>query len=333
MSILWCGGEDIDFPNGNAVAAFTNSGFFRSGYARCGVHGNTSGGLGAWSLPFSGGAITSAWVSAYVQYNNSGQNSIRFVGLVNSASGNNSGVWFGNGVSGTNPDRRVALLTYNGTTLTQLAMGSSDIFTGGMILARIDMQLTNYGSSSTVNIYVNGTLYLTYSGSTAVSGISSLDTVGLYCNGGNSCVASEIIVSTTDTRAMSLLTMAPNGAGTTDSWTGTYTSVNPVAINDANSVYTNTATQDEQFTLIGTPAGAFSVQAVKIAARASYTSGAAVSNIALGVNSGGTVNPGSPQALANAYTTYERLMATNPVSSAAWTASDLNALQSNFRSS
>ena len=61
MSILWCGGEDIDFPNGNAVSVTNNSGFWsRSGYTRCSL--SSSGGISK-STYFPGGPVTSAWIT------------------------------------------------------------------------------------------------------------------------------------------------------------------------------------------------------------------------------------------------------------------------------
>ena len=65
MAVIWCGGEDIDFPNG-VIQVVTNSNYFRSGFARCGLNSNT----GAYTLPFAG--QTSFWVSAQVAYGSGG---------------------------------------------------------------------------------------------------------------------------------------------------------------------------------------------------------------------------------------------------------------------
>jgi hypothetical protein len=325
MTILWFGGEDIDFPAGNAVA--NNGSGFRSSYARTAL--NCSSGVNtvsARSLAFSGGALTSFWLHAQLTLA-TGAQPYRAAGLAQTANGTASGLYVGNDSSTAS---KVALWKLDGSTWTELASESGASLSSAP--QAVDMQVTNFGATATVNVYVAGTLKITYSGSTAITGVSNLDCVSLPGNSGV-FVASEIIVADADTRAMSLVTMAPNAAGDANNWTtGTYASINPTTINDANVIAVNTTGQDFQANCIDLPSGSFSVNAVKVAARAEVTAGSTPTSVKLGVKTGGTVNVDAGHTLTAAFTTYERLMTTNPVTSAAWLSSDMNALQMDLQS-
>jgi hypothetical protein len=328
MTILWCGGEDIDFPLG--VAPLVNgAGNFRSGFGRCGLT-NATAGSSARSLSFSGGAITSGWLHFQEFLSGVGANANRpFAGLGLNSAGN-GGLFVG---TSTSLATKCALYKWDGTTLTQLAAeaGSSLTASSGIATA-IDMQISNLGASSTVNVYVNNALVIAFSGSTAITGIASLDCVAIYGTGG-AYPTSEFIVADADTRSMSLLTMAPNAAGDVNNWTtGTFANINPTTINDTSVIAVNTTAQDFEANLIDMPTGSFAIQAVKVAARAEVTAGSTPTSVKLGVKTGGTINVDAGHSLTAAFTTYERLMTTNPVTAAAWLASDMNALQMDLRS-
>ena len=325
MAIIGCYAEDIDFISPASVSVQTSG--MRSGYARCMICSPT----GTKTLPFAGGAVTSAWLS-WVATFNAGDTNKRWIGLINSAT-SNSGIWFGLGSA----SNKAAIFKYDGTTLTTLATETGTSLGTGIAnvgTAKFDLQIVNYGSSSVVNLFVNGALVISYSGSTAISGVANLDCVGLAGenNVGNGGM-SEIIVADEDTRSFSLFVMAPTGAGTTDNWTGAVTTINGTSFSDASPNFTNTAAQDQQANLTDPPTGIFGVKAVKIAARAAASVGSTPTKIKLGYNSGGSVAVGAAQTLTNSYTTYEQLDATNPVTSAAWAFSDLAALQLDLRSS
>lgn len=325
MTLLWCGGEDIDFPNGQTPPNVSTGGGFRSGYGRCGVGGTGSGNTNfTRSVSFAGGGVTSAWLH-FRTLDQQRSNPSIYCGLGLNSAGN---VGLAVGVSNAS-NSRVALFKYDGTTVTQLAAETGNSLTWN---DQIDMQITSYGSSSTVNVYVNGALVITYSGSTAISGVSNLDCV--IIGGLNNMHFSEFIVTdTADTRAMSLVTLAPNAAGdSAGSWTNTYTSINPTSINDANAIYNNATGSDFQANLIDLPSGSFSVVGCKAIARAEVTAGATPTGFKLGVKSGGTVNVDAGHTPGAAFAPFERLMTTNPVTSANWTTSDLNALQLDVQS-
>lgn len=330
MSILWCGGEDIDFPNGVTPLVDGSATFRRAGYARCSLGTNGSTDL-CKSVPFPGGAVTSCWFTARVYPNISfGSTPKLAVGL--GLSGTAKGLYVG--ASGGNTTK-LALNKYNGTTATELATEAGNSIT--QALHRLDVQLVNYGSSATVNVYWDGALVITFSGDVSVSGVTNLDSI--FFNGGGSATywnLSEVVVADEDVRAFpGLVTLALTGAGTTDDWTGTYSNINGTTISDANPAYVNVNAKDEQFNVTDLPTGTFVIKAVKIAARmAKSNDGPAVTQVKLGYNSGGSTGfgTGATKALTTAYATYEQLDLTNPVSSAAFVQSEMNALQLDMQS-
>jgi hypothetical protein len=321
MAILWCGGEDIDFPTNPLVGL---SGF-RAGYARCSL--SASAGT-MRSVAF--GPLTSLWMSMQVSGNNLAA-SVRMFGLMNS--GANSGLWVGSSAASAT---KIALIKYYGVTATatELAAETLNSWAAGNVTGKLDVEVVNYGASAAVTVFWNGAAVIAFSGNAAVPDMTDIDQAAQTGNSGaTSTVISEVVIADQDTRAFSLVTLAPNAAGTTDNWTGAFTDVNETTVNDATVVSTNTATQDEQFNLTDLPSGAFAIKAVKEAMRAANTAGAAATDVALGINSGGSVDAGSPAGLTTAFATYERLMLVNPVTGIAFTTAEINALQVNLRSS
>jgi hypothetical protein len=396
MGIIWCGGEDLDFPNGNAPGIDTGGAKYRPTYARCAMSVNGASGfvrsvsvVGVTSVWLSGrlypqtpaapslfglsGAVggdglyigpsyTSGSQLALWKYTTpvtwtagatyaAGQvvigNAFGFAGSVQTRrvvvpgiSGASQPAWTTT-LNATNTETVItgtpATWTYDGNTngATQIALGTGVALTQG-VLVKVDIQLISYGGGGTVNVWLGGALALTYTGDLTVYGVSNFTQACLIVPtvpfaGG--LFMSEVIVSSTDTRTLSLCTLAPSGPGATDAWTGSCTDVNEIVVNDATAIFTNTANLDQDFTLTGLPTGTFTIQAQKIIARAAQTAGATADQVALGIRSGGTTAPGSPQALTTAWQAIESLMQTNPVTGAPWTQSDSNALQINLRSS
>lgn len=328
MSYLWAGGEDIDFPVASSVNTTTTGGRFRSGFARCGIScsGSSIGNASA-STPFPGGAVTSCWLSCQA-WNFASNSSQNVIGLGQSGQGS-KGIFIGT-TSGSST--LLNLFLYNGSTITVLASSGSIGLQAG--LSKVDIQIVNYGASATVNVFINGGLAITYSGNIAIAGITGFDTVLLPWLNTNNMAISEVIVATADTRSVQgLVTLAPNGNGTTQSWSNpAFTNFNPTTINDANSTFVNATGQDEQATLSDLPAGNFSVPVVKVSSRAMASTGSASANLQQGFNNGGTVAVGSSHALTTAFATYEDYFTNDPTTALAWVVSQLNALQLDLRS-
>jgi len=325
MSILWCGGEDLDFPNGSTVGVDTTSGRYNSGYARCAIYPASTG--NTIISAYLASPVTSVWLSCWA-FMGGGNTSLRHFGVGKSGTGG-KGIYIGTSNSAYT---QLRLYKWDGSSATTLATESGNSLAANL-LRRFDLQIINYGATSTINVYVAGSLALTFSGDSSISGVSDLDCVVSYKpNSSDFFELSEILLTDSDPRSLRLSTMAPTGAGSTDAWTGAYTDVNETTLSDANAISTNTASQDEQFNVTDLPSGTFSIVAVRVAARASLGAGSTPTGISLGFNSGGTVAVGSPQTPGTSYGLIEETFTTNPVTSAAWAQSDMNALQMNLRS-
>jgi hypothetical protein len=329
MAILFGGGEDLDFAAGSSLPiADTTSGRYRSSYARCDIGANTTADYPK-SIPFAGGAVTSAWLSCQFFPANSGAISTGalLIGLINSSTAS-SGLWF---ATSAGADNQCAIAKFDGTTITQLVAESGNSITQGT-LYKIDLEVISYGASGTANLYVNGSLVATYTGNVAVSGVTNLNAVAFQGHTSSVGGFSEMIVASEDTRAMSLCTTPPTGAGSTDQWTGSYADVNEVTINDSSLIYTNTTAQDEQFTLGSLPSGTFAVRAVIRSVRASSTAGATATQVAPGFNISGTVYDQGLQSTTTSWETLQALFTQNPATSANWAQADITGLQSNDKS-
>jgi hypothetical protein len=331
MAILWAGGEDFDFPNGVVAWHVLQSGTFRSAYARCAVWTSSPVGAFVKSTVFPGGGVTSAWLSCIVGkggINNTELANTFLIGL--GKSGTNKGIFIGYTAFG-----QLTIYSYNGSTSTSLAAeGSLTGYMLGNSFNRLDVQISNFNGTGSVSVYWNGAFVVTYSGSLTISGITDLDSVFFSATNGTGYQQfSEIIVADEDTRAFTgLMTMVPTGAGTTDDWIGAYTDVNEREIDNSTFVYTDTVSQDEQFNLTDLPSGSFGIRAVVATAKVTSTAGATATKVALGFKSGGSVAVGTSQSTTTAWETKHQIFAQNPVTSADWAQSDMNALQIDLRS-
>ena len=332
MAILWCGGEDIDFPVGAGPLTVSSSTGVRAGWSRCTLINNNSAPTSIQqSLPFPGGAVTSAWLHSRVFFYGASVSAGRTTAGVTLA-GTTKGLFVGVDAATIG---KAALVTLNGTTRVQLAVESGTSFVVNTS-SRIDLRILNYGATATVEVYVNQVLVISYSGDVTVSGMTAFDTVSFGSGYGISSVhVSEFIVSDTDTRTIQgLVTGALTSNGTTNAWTNpTYTNINAAAVTDATPTYTPTPGQDNQYNITDMPAGAYAVLARKITMRAA-AGPATATGIKMGYNSGGSIGfgAGASKAPGGAYGTHEQLDAVNPVTGLAWTQAEQNALQLNFRS-
>lgn len=331
MTILWCGGEDVDFPNGNTPTLGTTWAYNSShsrGYISAWAKTEP-----CWSTSFMGGGVTSCWFGFFmaVAYNTINN---RIVGIIDSSTGSSvKGIYVGTSAySGT--AYKMALYKWDGINLTTIASESGYSFPSGSIVCdsihKIDLQIVDYGSSAVLRLYYEGSLVIEYNGDISITGVSSLNAIGILSPADVYIALSEFFVADEDTRLMRLKTLAPSAAGdTSTNWTGAYTDIDEVTLSDTDRIYSSTADADFQANLTGMPTGTYSVKAVKVAARAVDGSGSL--GMALGVKTGGTVNVGATETCIGYWQTKERLMTINPVSGVAWTPADIEALQLNIR--
>lgn len=319
MSILWCGGEDIDFPNGAPVIVNTTASYKRA-VSRCHIYQNAS--AFSKSSVFPGGEITSGWFSFQVFPVTSGVNSLR-IGL--GKSGSAKGLYLGIGSSAL----KLNIYKWDDTTATKLVAETGASLSG--VVHKVDVQLINYGGAGTINVYLDSTLLMTYTGDISISGVTGFDSVMLYgTSAGGYFGVSEIIVADEDTRTMSLVACGPTGAGDANTFTtGTYAEIDETTNSDLDVMSDNTNGHAAQVAIIDLPAGTFSIKHVAVKARAVQT-GSAVSKLKLGVRSGATTNVDSSQTAPGYWGILERNMATNPITASKWQQSEIDSLQMAF---
>jgi hypothetical protein len=322
MTILWCGGEDVDFPNGAAPVLVGDSKYFRSNTtARVALTSSTQN-VPIKSTIFPSGGITSGWLtfrtweSTYANY--------KWAGF--GRSGPN--VWalcVGNSSSNA---LKLALWKLDGTTWTELSTetGASIGYTIGV---KYDIQIIDYGSNATVNVYRNGALLITYTGSIAAVGVSNIDSVWAFGDLSGQWCISEIIVADEDTRIMQLDTIAPSAAGDTNSWTGSYTDIDETTLSDTDKLYTSTADADVQVNLTGMPAGSYTPLAVKLTTR--FANPSTQYGLQQGVKTNGTVSLSATQQSVGYWGSKEVMYQTNPVTGQPWTSAEIEALQFAYR--
>jgi hypothetical protein len=326
MSILWAGGEDIDFslPTWN----FGIAGHFRTTYnARVAISAQT--GCIIKSKPFPGGVVTSCWFAFYA-YQATGISPTVNTGRIGlGLSGTNKGLFVGHGSSGS----KVALLKYDGTTWTVLASEAGTSMGSG-VTHRFDMHVVDYGSSATVNIYLDGAsgAFVTYAGDITVAGVSNLDSVFLFTTSTNyRWEASEMFVLDEDSRSFGLVTLPLDGAGDLEEWTGAFSAIDDIALDDSDLIYTNTNNKNQQANLGALPVGTYSIHGVKVSVRFAKSSDSTPGTLKVGIKSG-SVDVDAGHAGAVLWNTAERYMTINPITLEQFTPTEINALQIDLQS-
>jgi len=325
MSIIWCGGEPIDFKK-NTVASlkFGNSStYYRPSMSRGGIQLGDGGGpyYSNTFTPVSSGI----WLHWFMYHQSIAAIDVDCfpISLCNSVTGDAIGVGFD-----TNEYWSIGKRTSDGT-VTWFVSENSKTFNGDCI--QYDLHIDTYGSNGIISFYVDGHLLLTYSGDIRVGTTTNFDQVMLRVLDNNwSTFISEIIVADEDTRLMSLKTLAPNAAGDTNQWTGAYTDIDDIIANDADTVYTNVVEQDVQFNLTGMPAGNFICKGVKIIARSTDSTGD--TGMQMGIKTNGAVHLGDTIILEGTWNQYEVFYDQNPETISQFTPVEIDALQLAFKS-
>jgi hypothetical protein len=320
MSILWAGGEEIDFPAGSSPQHDLPA--YRSGYARYALYPPDDATIrtNPISIPLS------FWLSMRLRPWGAVRDSYRAVWGVWK-----SGTNYGLGVSLRESDHNVQLVTVNGTTVSVLATGTLPNLDGQ--LDKCDLQVTNYGAEAAVEIFLNGVSGLTFAGDVRPhSSVTAFDQIASYRKAGSpSYNGSEIILADDDTRLFSLVSLYPNGAGAANTFTsGGYGDVDEATLSDADTLFSATAGQAVQLALSDLPTGNFIVKGVKLTARMSDGVGGMA--MKMGVRTNGAIHVGDPIALVGAWETKEALLSQNPETLNVFTPTEVNALQLAFES-
>jgi len=233
--------------------------------------------------------------------------------------GTNKGLYVGS--SNANAGKW-AISKYDGTTKTQLAT-ESGTSRANQILQEVVMQIVGPLSAATVNVWIDQTLLITFTGDISISGVSAYDCVKYTRDSTGFCELSEIQVADGDIRAWpGLLTAALTGGGTTNQWTNnTYTNINGTVISDSSPTSDNVNGEEQQYNITDLPAGSFVIAATSIHARVAKSATPSVTKVALGYNKAGTVTYGASQPAGTGYGTIEQ------IDQGLFTQADMNSLQ------
>jgi hypothetical protein len=321
--ILYAAQEDLSFQNGGPLGVDSAGDGTYVAPARCSLYSTAAygGGNAIKSDQFPGGAVTSCWLGEFVYLTGSLAGTTMLFGGGQFSSANSLVV----GILGSDNNGKAHLFKFDGSTLTSLAAEAGTSFVLDS-LQHLDLQVTNYGSDATVNVYINGNLVITFTGDVSVSGMAGIDCI-VFGPNGQPTYHSQMIAADQDTRAMRLLTQYPTGAGATDQFSGDYGDVDEVTLNDANSVYTDTVAQVEEFAVNGMPSGSWAILGCMLAVRASATAGSAVGHFKLGYNTNSSLYVDSGHALTEAWEAYNLLTQVNPVTTNPWQPTEISALQ------
>jgi hypothetical protein len=224
--------------------------------------------------------------------------------------------------------------------------GSSFIATGSYPITtdtwyRIEVRLSIHNSAGQVEIKVNGSSDIYFSGDTYDSGLAGINVVkfGAQSEDGNTYFDDVVIYSLEGDAPNSFLgdlriaTIRPDGDGDSSDSTplsgDRYTNVDDTAMHDGDSSYVAMGLDDEDLYTVGalpyTPAAVYAV-VTNVACRADGTTPRTIRGK---VKSGTTEGNGEdrPVAYGSSYKTVQNCFALNPDTTAAWTASDIDTLQ------
>ena len=252
--------------------------------------------------------------------------------------------WIGFGLYGTtnaliigmstSSSSKTALYTVSNGSLTQIATESGNSISAGTIM-RFDMQVLNYGATATVNVYINSVPIISFTGNVAVSGMTNFDHVYISPTAYATNFSEMIVADSNTTTIIGLQTLALTGAGSTTNWSNnTYTNVNGISYSDSSPTYENTDAVDQEYTVTTPTPTTYSVAGVQISARMAAPTGSTPGHIKLGYGSGGTgyFGSGASKAPGIGFATQSQIDQTNPITSAAFTSSDLSSLQLDIQS-
>lgn len=228
MSIIWCGGEDVDFPRNGYV---DNNTSLADSYQRTMLTSLN----GVVSQPFT--RQTSGWMSVVTNLNGSGGGAYgKWVGLYDFSA--QKGIFLGNAAWTT-----LELWILSSGTWTLLA-NCAGALVGGASLNIVNMNIISLGASASIKVYTSTIgLAINYSGN--LSGYSFTGYDSVYLLGGATSYyfvkTAQIIVADESTLNMRLVTLAPNATGSTQDWSGGAADINETTLADTSLISTDVA--------------------------------------------------------------------------------------------
>jgi hypothetical protein len=328
-TLLYSGGEDVDFICNGSCSVWTSSGGFRSGWAResyaaSGTSNDPPTNRFATAI-FA--ANSTVWIHAQFCIGNgcgtNGTTSNDQMLRIMDSSGNPTLIVRGTGNAG---QVKISSQTSAGV-FTDLVTCSSAVTVS---LTQLDLYV-NYGTSGEVTLYSNSAQVCDYTGNvTNGDGATTLNQVEFSSPAGfTNANWSEVIVATTDTRAMARFTANTVANGNSTGFTGTNvcSSIwNATSFNDANFGLSGSNSVIHECTINSTlPPGSYTVIAFVMSARA-LVGASGPQHFDFVTRTGGTDYFSSDFAPTTTFSNVTNYIQTvNPATSNPWAVSDFQA--------
>lgn len=221
--------------------------------------------------------------------------------------------------------------TTDGTTYTQLG---SDVFRMPGQNATYDFEIVT-GGSGVFRVWVNSELAFEFTGDVTTQTTISRVHMSSHHTGA-SAVWSENVVADTTTLGMRVVCHTVNAAGDTNTWTNTNTAIDDATYDEADFIETNTVNNvyivnhtDLSSTLVGNR----TIAGLMFNAKGTIQAASTPTDVQAAVKTGGSTFFGASQGISTSGVTtlLKEFWATNPNTSAAWTAAEITAVQLGFK--
>lgn len=325
MAVLAVGGEADTFTlvSGSAFAHESTAGRYESNASRTSML--VTSGASEIRLLF-GSSVSTFWAHMYLYQEALPSSNADVIVFMNAAGTegeykvimNTDGSW-------TFQKFKTATWTTIGSTTAAVAV----INNSG---ASFDFQIVRHITAGTFNVFKDGVSIFSFTaGDTDTdSAVGSVKFSGTTTNTRELNV-SQVIIADESTVGWKLQTLYPDGNGANTSWTGDYTAVDEAVYASGDFIETNTLNNIETYTTanINGAYSSYNVKAVVVAARASNDSGSAINDLQAVVRTSATNYTSSNLGLTKDGQEYsvQAVWNTNPNTTAAWTQSEVNALE------
>lgn len=335
MTIIFMGSE-IDSFDVRGVNQRTTvvAGKFDADFCRSAIqHGGGADGASGIGKSFAGGA--EFWFHFTASENAAGgsndENFFEVWDDLNSI----RGLFVIDGVNGTYKGQY-----WNGASYTVMSNGFTFIDDTPTVM---DIHIKIHDTLGRFAIYIDGVLHEEFTGDTnlyaggavQVDGFNLKSSVGFFQVAYNSAMSfSEVIVADESTVGWRMATIVPTGVGATGAWTGLWSDVDEVTIDDTDFLESNTTAQVETMVAsnLSATAGAMDPVAVGVVARARKGS-SGVQQIQMAVRTNALdffsstlpLDPGFDGSIWN-------IWELNPDTVAAWTTAEIDAIEIGVKS-
>jgi hypothetical protein len=335
-TVLWAGGEDIDFSNVGAITYDQTATHFDGTKARGAIvvpnaSGVTQASVGN-AVAFT--AASTLWVHAnsYVGGGIFTDNNI-CIALTDASGVERFQIGMLNGSGGGS---QVSLVKQDGAGhSTTLITGSLQI--AADVLEPFDVAVTMASAGGSFAFYQNNTLLASFSGNTLTDNQTTLTgfLLGSINQSGASTYYSEVIAANGDTRSMRLNTTIASGLGNTNTWTvnggsSAWQNVSQWVTSNNINIAVAASSQLAEFTTSTLVSGAWAVAAVVTSAYALAGTSGGPQHIAHVIRTAATDYSGATLPLLSSLQNSKVVWSSNPSTGNNWQQSDITNPGFNF---